>query len=846
MYFFTGSTNKTPAGTVCMKKMGNMDMLWHDAKHAIRRLSHDWQFSTAAVLILALGIGANTAIFSMVNALLFRPHAFPESDRLVNIYQNVGEQAGPAGVSFPAYRDIAASTGVFSGVTALLAEDARYQGRDGLQMVFVEHATSSYLDVLGYRLSAGRWFTEAEDRAGGAPVAVIGHRTWQSKFASDYGVIGQTIRLSGAPVTIVGIGPRELTSTTHPALVTDFWLSMSAIAGVAGSGRPARLLERRGDLNFEVRARLKPGVSVAQAQAAMDVLARQMAKEHADTDPGKGISVLKTDDVVFHPGEADSLIAFGSAVIMAVMGLVLAIACSNLATLLLVRGTGRVKEVSVRLALGATRWQLIRHFLAESVLLAMCGAAAGFVLSQWTIRHVSTFLSLSFDMRIDYRVLGFTLAITLVTGIAFGLAPALRSTKVEILSTLRDEGESLSFARSWFTLKNALLVSQVAGSFLLLMGTGFLIRAVMSMQSQELGFATRGVALVSTNARFAGYDEAASRRIYRDLLRGIAAIPGVQSVFATNGSPVGSSVSREIEIDGTGTVSARVESTWASPAYFETLQIPLLFGRTFQDYDLPGKPQVAIVNETMARRLFGSPNAVGRRFRYGGIERSQEAKVPVEIVGVVRDTNSLEFATGPAPLFYLSAAQNGVETSTLVARTSLDAASLLQAMQKEIRAQDPSLPVPRARTMEQQLENRLSLWKRGSAALGGLGALALALASVGLHAVVRFAVTKRSRELGIRMALGARSGQVVWVVVREITILIGFAIGIGSAVSLAGITLLKSIAQPASGIRVDIPGADPATVLLVALLMAATAGAAAYFPARRAAKADPSVSLRHQ
>jgi predicted permease len=816
-------------------------MLGHDVRQAVRHLSRDWQFTVAAVLILALGIGANTAMFSIVNALLFRPYPLPDSHRLVNLYQNAGESAAPGPVSFPAYRDIVASSNVFSAVTAVLPEDARYQARDGLRKAFVEHTTSSYLDVLGSRLTAGRWFTEAEDRVGAQPVAVMGYRTWERQFASDFGIIGQTVLLNGVPVTVVGIGPRELTSTMHPTLVADFWLSMSAVAGVGGGSRSGGILERRGERNFEVRARLKEGVTLAQAQTNMDVLARQLAKDHPATDPGKGITVVPTDQVVIQPGDPDTMIGYGSALMMAIMGLLLAIACSNLATLLLVRGTGRAKEVSVRLALGASRWQLVRHFLAESVLLAMCGAAAGFVLSQWTIDYLSTLPQLSFDLRMDYRILGFAAGIGLVTGIAFGLAPALRSTKVDIVSGLRGGDGSLSFTRGWFTLKNVLLAGQVTGSFVLLMGTGVLIRMVMSMQTQELGFTTQGVAVVRVGTRFAGYGEAAAEQKHQELLRRIARIPGVQSAFATSGSPVGSSVGRQIEIDGAagGRTSSRAESAWASPGFFETLQIPVLFGRTFQEHDLPRTPHVAVVNETMARRLFGSPNAVGRRFRYGGIEDSQEPKTEVEVVGVVRDTSALQIMTGAEPLFYLSTAQNGVETSTLVARSSLGAEGLLQAMQREVRSFDPALPVMLARTMEQMLESRFSIWEQGSAALGSLGVLALALASVGLYAVVRFSVSKRSRELGIRMALGARGGQVVWLVMRDVTILIGVAISIAGAASLAGLIVVQAATH------VKVPGADAATILSVVAILAASGGAAAYFPARRAAKADPSLSLRH-
>jgi predicted permease len=820
-----------------------------DFKHAIRRLLHDWQFSTAAVVILALGIGMNTAVFSVVNAVLFGRQPFSDSGRLVNLYQNVGDPAGPAGVSFPAYRDIAANSSVFSAVTAVLADDVRYQGRQDLQLAIAEYTTSSYLDVAGYRLHAGRWFTEAEDRAGPHGAVVIGYRTWQKKFAADPGVLGQTIRLNGAAVTVIGIGPRQLASSTLPNLVVDFWLSMSALADVEGGTNRAGLLDRRGDLNFEVRARLKDGVSIAQARAAMDLVASRLKRDHPDTDPGKGITVVPTDDVVIHPGGPDTLMSLVATVVMAIIGLVLAIACSNLATLLLVRGTGRAREVSVRLAIGATRWQLVRHFLTESVLLAVSGALGGFVLAIWTLRYLATLLPISFDVRVDDRVFAFTLGLSLVTGIAFGLAPALRSTRIDLLAALRGEsGESISLTRGWFTLKNILLAGQVMGSFVLLIVTAFLIRAVMLAQSTEPGFAVQGVALISTNARYAGYGEAEANRMYQELLRRIATIPGVQSVFAANGSPVGSSVGREIEIEGvTGTSGNNfVESTWGSPGYFETLEIPLLYGRTFKDYDLPGRPRVAIVNETMARRVFGTSNAVGRTFRYGGVERSQEPKTLVEIVGVVRDVGSPVFNLRPEALFYLPVAQAGVETTTFGARTSLGAAELVQAMQREVRALDSSLDVLQARTMEQLLENQRRPLALGSAVLGGLGVVALALASIGLYAVVRFAVSKRSVELGIRIALGARSVQVVWLVMRDVAILTGVSIAMGTALSIAAVTVFKWVARPAPGVPVNLPAAGPATLLAVVLVMAAAAGAASYFPARRAAKADPSVSLRHQ
>jgi predicted permease len=381
------------------------------------------------------------------------------------------------------------------------------------------------------------------------------------------------------------------------------------------------------------------------------------------------------------------------------------------------------------------------------------------------------------------------------------------------------------------------------------MGTAFLIRAVMSVQAQDPGFAVEGVALVSTNARYAGYNESESQRIHQELRRRIASIPGVQAVFAGSGATLVSSQTREIEIGGAPGSEGNplpVEFAWGAPGYFETLQVPLLYGRPFQDSDLPGRPIVAVVNETMARRVFGSLNTVGRRFRYGGLEQSKEAKIPVEIVGVVRDTRTLEPGKGPQPLFYLPTAQAGGETSTFVARTWGSDVALLQAMEREVRSLDPTLPILGARTMQQLIDTDLMLWRGGIAFLGGMGAVALALASVGLYAVVRFAVSRRSMELGIRMALGAGRWQVVWLVMKEMTILISASITMGTLLSVAAIALLQSQIQAPSGVQVALPGADSITLMLVVLVMAATAGLAAYIPARRAAKGDPAVALRYQ
>ncbi|MCX6593397.1 MAG: ABC transporter permease [Acidobacteria bacterium] len=824
-----------------------LDTLMRDGKHALRRLVHDWQFALAAILITGLGIGINSAAFSAVNALVFTATSSAEAERLVSLYQNVGERAEPAGVSYPAYGDLAAATAAFSTVAAILPGTADYEG----QLVFAEYVTANYLKMAGHQVFAGRWFTGDEDRLGSAPAIVIGYRAWQTRFGSDYRILGQTIRVNQVPVTVVGIGPAQLASASHPALSADFWLPVAALNTVGSRHQLPDLLTRRGQLAFEVRARLQPGVRVNQAQAMMNVLGQRLAQDYPETDPGKGITVVRTDSVVIHPGEQDLWVKLMSITLLITVGLVLTIACSNLATLLLVRGTSRAKEVAVRLALGATRSQLIRYLLTESVLLSLGGALAGLVLCYWTLHSIAAIIPFSLQLRMDHRVLAFTFALSLLTGITMGLAPALRSTRLDLLPALRKDAAATEFSpgQRWFTLKNILLTTQIAGSFFLLMGTAFMVRMVASARWQEPGFAVQGVALASLDTHLAGYSEAAAARIHSELLRRISAVPGVQAVFSSAGTPVGSHVSREIELDGSpGSEAARWQGklAWAAPGYFETLQIPVLYGRPFRETDGPGRPLVAIVSESLARRVFGTTNAIGRRFRYGDVERSQEAKTAVEIVGVVRDAEGASPGGGGPAVFYLPAAQTSAPATTLVARSSGSATALVQAIQRELRTLDPTLPA-RVRTMEQQLDEDLRLWRWALGVVGGMSVVALALAAIGLYAVVRFAVAQRSFEFGIRVALGAGRHQIVWLVMREITILIGASLVAGMAISVVGLRLASSLIEAPSTVHLEaLPGVTPLTLLSVAGVLALAAGAAAYFPARQAANGDPSVSLRQQ
>ena len=838
----------------------NIDALVRDTRHAVRRLARDWRFTAAAVLILGLGIGANTAIFSLINATLFRHQSFTDPGRLVDIYQNESNAGGMAANSYPAYRDMAAYTDVFASTTAVLVPlGVNYLHEGALRPATVEHTTATYLSVLGLRPSLGRWFDAADDTPGAAVMAVVGHEAWRRKFGADPSVIGRTIRIEGVPVTIVGVGPAGHRGTINIGIVTDFWLPISSLPAL---GAPPRALERRPEeAAFFVKARLRDGVTVAQAQAAMNILGTRLAAEYPKEDPGKGIAVFASSDVRIHP-QMDGPLAAIASLVLVVVGLVLAIACSNLATLLLVRGTARAKEVSVRLALGATRGQIVRHLLMESLLLSVAGCITGCILAWWAIRSLTAIdLPIVVDLSLDYRVLTFAAGVSLVTGVAFGLAPALKATRIDLVPTLRGDGETRSPDRRWLTLKNALVVFQVAVSVVLLGGTSIFLQMLSASRTQRVGFAVDGVAMLETDARYAGYSATEARNAYEEIRRRVAAIPAVESAVLTRGLPmqtVGVPVVVEgaTAIAGPDVASAVAGSIWAGPGYFDMLRIPILFGRALDERDRRDTTRVAVVSETMARQYFAAlkgrrytgdntASAVGRRFR---LERDTNANAWIEVVGVVRDTGTADLPgdlIDPTPqLFYRSFTQWDLPPTTVLARTSLDAAGLVGAMQRELRAVNVTLPVISAKTMARYLEESLVAPKAVATFLGGLGALGLCLAGIGLYAVVAFAVSRRSREIGIRMALGARSRQAVWTVARDVALLVGVGTGAGLTLTLLAILALRAVTVPAPGISLYRPTADPLALLSVTAFMAMVGLAAAYVPARRAATMDPLVALR--
>ncbi len=830
-----------------------LDALARDTRYGLRRLVRDWGFTTAAVLILGLAIGVNTAIFSLVNAVLFRDQALADPDRLVNIYQN-----DPAGrplvvTSYATYIEMAAYTDIFAGtMAASIPIGARYLHDGAIRNAFVEYTTATCLDVLGLRPSLGRWFDETQQRPGAPLVAVLGHQAWTRVFRADPSVVGRVIQIDGMPATIVGIGPANHRGTVDIGLGTDFWLPITALPATVVPGmRGAATI----NAPLLVKARLREGVTVAQARAAMDVLARRLAAESPEQFRragefalGTGITVVPSTDVRVHP-QADAAVMALASLVLVIVGLVLAIACSNLATLLLVRGAARAKEVSVRLAMGATRHQLVRHLLTETLLLSLAGGVAGCILAWWSIQALQRIdLPVRVDLTLDYRVLAFAIALSLVTGVAFGLAPALKATRVDLLSTLRDEGlQPIDHRR--LTLKNALIVVQVAVSVLLLGGTSIFLQQAAAARAHPVGYAVDGVAILQTDLRFAGYSETEARTLYEELLRKIQAVPGVESAALLRGLPMGANTVPIVGDGAGGQTGSHVEAAVlnAGPGFFETLRIPLLYGRVFDARDRADTRRVAVITARMARQYFGAVNAVGRRFRLANDPNSW-----TEVVGVVRDTGTGRFEDDVldpiAPPFYSSYTQSGALPTTVMARTSGDAAALVTAMQRELRALDATLPVMTATTMAKRLEGSQAVPKAIAAFLGGLGGLGLVLASIGLYAVISFAVARRTREIGIRIALGAASQQVVWSIARGVAGLIGLGTGVGLAVSVLVMLALRTSSGDIGigNIAVYHPSIDPVALLAIVTVTTSVGVAAAFVPGRRAALMDPLVALRHE
>jgi len=777
-----------------------LDAMMQDLKQSLRRLALSPGFTLMALLILGLGIGANVAMFSIVDAMLFRPMPWERPDELVWVYQD-SDDGEPSSSSYPAFRDMADHTEVFEGVAALIpGRSARMITESGdAQQVTVTYATSS------------------------EPVGVVSHQAWQRLLGADPDVVGRSVRLGGASVTIVGVGPADYAGEV-PGVDAALWLSISA-SGPVGGSYYWNTLERRDDHWFQVIGRLRAGIDANQAQSAMDLLAQRLASEFPQYNEGRDITVFSAAQV--------------------------RIACGNLANLLLARASTRGREVAVRMALGATRWQLVRHLLTESIVLALTGGCVGLLFAAWAGRalaasELSLPLPLTLEITLDLRLLAFAFGLSTLTGIVFGLAPALRASRPDLVPSLKDGDEAVipgvlrGRGWRWLSLRNALVVVQVAVSLVLLVGAGLLIRSLLNAQTVSLGFNATGLAVLQADAAEAGYDEAASERLFRELRDRIAGLPGIDGASLTTRLPVSpSGGSSTLEIEGyeppTGTGHVEVTFAYVDPDYFNVLRVPLLEGRAFTANDRADTERVAVVNEAFAASFWGTSDVVGRRYRHQGYPDSW-----VRIVGVAGDAKVRTPDESPTPIFFRPLTQgSGASRLFVVARTAGAPAAAVGMMRAELRDIDAEVPVYQAGTMDDHVSSALALPRAAASMLGLFGGLALLLASLGLYAVVTFAVSRRTAEIGVRIALGASGAAVIGMLVKEMMVVVGAGVVLGLGLSFLAAPVLESL-------LFNVPANDPVTFAGVAVFLALVAAIASYLPARRAANTDPMKALRFE
>jgi len=802
-----------------------------DIVYAGRRLIRSPGFTTTALTILILGIGVNSTAYSVVNALLLQPPPFEQPDRLVNILQD-GDGGEPNSTSYQAYLDMTRTPDVFSGVSAYYADQAFMQQGDGLVSLLVEYATASYMDVIGLTPSRGRWFDEAADDPNGQPQAVVTHAMWRDRMAEDPDVIGQTLRLGGGAVTVIGIGPPEFNGGQGPGAV-DLWLSVSAMAATGGR---VGSLTRREDHPFTVRARLADGVPIEDARLSMDRLAEELARTYPTLNEGRDITVLSVLENRISPS-ADAELVPAAIFAMLVVLLVLVIGTLNLANLLLVRSSARAREIAVRLALGAGRGRVIRVVLAEAFVLSAIGGAGGLALTVLVVSMVRNArfdfnLPILVDLKLDTSVVLFTIAVSVLTGLVFGLLPALRATRRDVNASLRDDPAGGLGARRRMGLTGVLVAGQVAVSLLLLAIAGIFIENLVRAEGADPGFDWENTAFVQLNATPLDLDGEATLLLLEQLEERLVALPGVGRVSQALTLPGAQFGSTTMLLGaGTGGVDRPTEVAWNYVAanFFEVMGVPLLHGRTFEEDEARG---VAIVSEAFGETYWGRSDVVGESYRPESAPES-----PVEIIGVVGSTTIQSLSEAPTPSVYFPLTFASARTNLLFEVDGPSAIALGSA-RAAVTELDPRIMILDAATMGDHLGDTLQRERMLGALLAGLGALALMLAMLGIYGVVSFAVSRRRHEVGIRIALGAGSESVVRLFLRDVAMVVLAGSVVGLALSLAA---GRVIGQVFTG-----SGGSPLSTAAVAALLLLTSMVATVVPAMRAAHTDPTNSLRRE
>jgi predicted permease len=824
-----------------------MGLIGNDVRYAFRVLANSPGFTAVVVLSLALGLGANTAIFSIVNAYLLRPMPVQQPDRLVAIYftsPKWGREIGD--FSYPQLLDFRkANTGLvdlmgFSGIPLSMTDGEKPE------LIWGEIVTGNFFSGMGIQPVLGRGFVPEEDRhPAEKPVCVLSYNFWRQHFQSDPNIAGRKIQINGHAFTVVGVAPPGFLGARLFAFVPDVWVPVmmqQAIAPEFGN-----YLEGRDHRWVELRGRLKPGVTRQQARAAMNVIARRLANEYPQTDGDLQVNVIAGGARTQPAFVALGVVSVTMVIMFGVVGLVLLIACTNVANLMLSRAASRTREMAIRVAVGASRLRLVRQLLTESVLLSLVGAAAGIVLCVYFNDLLKGFYpsldfqtaDIDYDSRIEPRMFLFSFLLALPTALLFGLAPALRASKVDQAAAMKGENAVPLGGMRGFSQGNALVTIQVALCCVLLVSGGLFLRSMSFAHNTSPGFDRAGLQLFSVDLGLEGYTEQRARLFHNNLVDRLSHLPGVESASVAFPLPLDAyNASASLRVAGYVPRAGNQESgaglSRVGARYFETMGTRLVAGRPIDERDTESSRRVAVVNETLARRYWKTAeNALGKRFATG------KQSPWIEVVGVAKDGKYFTFGEPPTPYLFLPLTQDYSGRVTFIVRSKQSPDSLVPATRQQVKSLDAALPIFGVRTMPQFLDRIVSVYDMGASLVGTFAVTALLLAAVGIYGVLHFSVTRRTREIGIRMALGATRADVIRLVLSRSTAFVGagLVIGVTGAIAAGRIT---------GKVLAGVDGTDPLTFAAVVLLFGLVALAASAIPARRASQVDPMEAVRYE
>jgi predicted permease len=814
---------------------------FRDLRYGLRAMGKNPMFALFAVLTLSLGIGANTTVFTVVNTLLLHPLPVADPSGLVGIFGIKTKDSKQANAhiphSYPDFYDYETQNTVFTGLAGFTGPMMlTFEQPAGPGRIFGQMVTSGYFDTLGIKPAAGRFFLPHEnEKSGSAPVAVLSYGAWQGRFSGAPSVLGKSLTINKVAFTVVGVAPKGflgVSATFGP----DVWMPVTMSHLVIDSSGPDPLSDRS-ETSLQCVGRLKPGITRAQAEGDLQAIAATLRSAHPATNENRSVAVGTLSEEML--ADMSGQISLGSGVLMAIVGLVLAIACSNVANLLLARAAARRQEVAVRLALGASRSRLVRQSLTESLLLGLLSCAVGLAMGYegcqllWSLLPSEYTMNL-FKPRLDFTVFGFALAISLLTTLLFGLVPALRSSNADVATGLKEESRSGTRSRRNISFTNALLVGQMAFSLVALVTATLCFRSIERAYEINPGFDTRHLAIFMM-APQAGYDHARVRSFYREARRRVKMLPGVKSSSWASGLPFWNMPTHPVEVEAAETAKQSERPlavlTTVDTGYFETMRIPLLQGRAFNLDDRVGSNPVAVINQELAEKYWAGRDALGRQFRFEGEKQVRT------VVGIAKTANYSRLGETPQPCVYIPLEQNFFGGMMLYVQAEGDPASVAAAVQREVYNFDANVQITDVRTGSKLINQVLFTPRVGVMLLGVFGGLALLLASVGLYGLVSYSVNQRHKELGLRVALGASTGQIVGLVLREGMKFVITGLVLGLAVSVL-------ISRVLSRMLFEISGLDPVSIAVASAILLAVALIACYLPGRTAARLDPQTALR--